>query len=196
VNLGVEFEGVSMIRRACFIILIFLVSACAGNKANVDYDSTAEFSDFKTYAWSDKTDEATSKSREAYPLFHQRIRESIEATMKTKGFKSIDAAQADVLIAYHLSVAATGYTGSSVSFGVGSFGHGSGVGLSASVPVSGQIVEEGTLVINIVDAKKNSVVWQGSSSRELSRSPTPEKTQEMVNEVVNEILVNYPPKKK
>ena len=100
-----------------------------------------------------------------------------------------------MLVGYHISVAATGYSGSSVTFGVGSFGYGSGVGLSANVPVSGRIIEEGTLVVNIIDAKKNSVVWQGSSSRELSRSPTPEKTQEMVSEVVNEILVNYPPKK-
>lgn len=184
-----------MERKAYFILLMLLVSACAGDKANVDYDATADFSAFKTYAWSDKKDEATSKSIEAYPLFHQRIRDSIDAAMKTKGFQLGDVSQADMLISYHLSVAATGYSGSSVSFGVGSFGHSSGVGLSVGVPVSGHVVEEGTLVINIIDAKKNSVVWQGSSSRELSRSPTPEKTNEMVNEVVNNILANYPPKK-
>ena len=70
-----------MIRQTCFILLVLLVSACAGDKANVDYDATANFSDFKTYSWSDKTDEATSKSREAFPLFHQRIRETIETTV-------------------------------------------------------------------------------------------------------------------
>jgi len=184
-----------MRNRIILILIVLLVSSCAGKKANVDYDATADFSVFKTYAWSEKTDEATSKSIDAYPLFHQRIHDSIDTTMKTKGFQLVDASKADVLITYHLSVEATGYSGSSVTFGVGSFGHSSGVGLSVGVPVSGHVVEEGFLLINIIDAKRNSVVWQGSSSRELSRSPTPEKTQEMVEEVVDEILANYPPKK-
>ena len=181
--------------RFSFLLVLILLSACAGNKANVDYDAAADFSAYKTYAWSDKSDEATSKSRTAEPLLHKRIRESVDAAMATKNFKLVDATSADVLLTYHLSVAATGYSGSSVSFGIGSFGHSSGVGLSVGVPVSGRVVEEGTLVINIIDAKKNSVVWQGSSSRQLSRSPTPEKTRQMVDVVVNEILVAYPPKK-
>ncbi|WP_455219760.1 DUF4136 domain-containing protein, partial [Kaarinaea lacus] len=186
---------VTMLRQAYFILLVLLLYACAGDRANVDYDATANFTAYKTYAWSEKTDEATTKSQAAEPLLHKRIHDTINATLKAKGFQLVDKSHADILISYHLSVAATGYSGSSVHFGVGSFGHSSGVGLSVGVPVSGQVVEEGKLVINIIDARKDTVVWQGSSSRELSRSPTPEKTQQMVDEIVNEILTNYPPKK-
>jgi hypothetical protein len=46
----------------------------------------------------------------------------------------------------------------------------------------------------MIDAKKNSIVWQGAASRQLSRSPTPEKTKAAVDEVVNDILASYPPK--
>jgi len=68
------------------------------------------------------------------------------------------------------------------------------VGLSVGVPVGGRNIEEGTLVIDMNDAKTNSLVWQGAASRQLSRSPTPEKTKAMVDEVVSEMLAGYPPK--
>jgi hypothetical protein len=69
------------------------------------------------------------------------------------------------------------------------------VGVSVGVPVSQRPIEEGTLVIDIIDAKKNSLVWQGAGARTLSRSASPEKAQAMIDEVVKEILAGYPPKK-
>ena len=172
----------------------FLLWSCAGNKANIDYDTRVDFSAYKTYVWSEKTDDATKQSKVDSPLVHQRVRESIEENLQAKGLQRADAAQADLLVTYHLSVAVTGRTSSSVSFGVGSFGSHSSVGLSVGVPVGGRNIEEGTLVIDMIDTKTNSLVWQGAASRQLSRSPTPEKTKAMVDEVVSEMLAGYPPK--
>ena len=73
------------------------VDVSTGNKANVDYDAAADFSTYRTYAWTDTTDEATSKSKTAEPLLHKRIRESVDATMATKNIKLVDAASADGL---------------------------------------------------------------------------------------------------
>ncbi|WP_455365676.1 DUF4136 domain-containing protein [Kaarinaea lacus] len=181
-------------RLSYFVLLSVFLWSCAGGPS-IDYDVAADFSAYKTYAWSEKTDDTTSKSMNDSPLVHKRVRESIDENLQAKGLQRVDAAQADLLVNYHLSVAVTGHTSSSVSFGVGSYGHRSSVGLSVGVPVGGRTIEEGTLLIDIVDAKKNSVVWQGASSRQLSRSPTPEKTRAIVDEVVSEILAGYPPKK-
>jgi hypothetical protein len=172
----------------------FLLWSCAGNRPSIDYDTRADFSTYKTYAWSDKTDDTTRKSMTDSPLVHQRVRESIDENLQAKGLRSVEASQADLLVSYHLSVAVTGRTSSSVSFGVGSFGSHSSVGLSVGVPVGGRNIEEGTLVIDMNDAKTNSLVWQGAASRQLARSPTPEKTKAAVDEVVSEILASYPPK--
>ncbi|WP_455221325.1 DUF4136 domain-containing protein [Kaarinaea lacus] len=182
-------------RLSYFVLLNIFLWSCAGNKPSVDYDTTADFSTYKTYAWSEKTDNTTSKSMTDSPLVHKRVRESIDENLQAKGLQSADASKADLLVNYHLSVAVTGHSSSSVSFGIGSFGHHSSVGLSVGVPVGGRTIEEGTLLIDIIDAKTNSVVWQGASSRQLSSSPTPEKTKAVVDEVVGEILAGYPPKK-
>ena len=183
-----------------FFLFVLSVSGCASNNANVDYDTAIDFNAIKSFAWSEKSDEATDKSKAATPLVHKRVTESIETVLKSKGLKKVDAAQADMLITYHLSVAVTGQTSSSVSVGFGRSRYGSGigtsVGVSTSVPVGGRTVKEGTLVVMMMDTKTNSVIWQGSSSRQLSRSPTPEKTQAQIDDVVNEILEKYPPKKK
>ena len=183
----------------CFL-LVFFISGCASNGSNVDYDTAFNFSTIKSFALSDSTDEATSKSITATPLVHQRVRESIETNLKGKGLQSVAADQADMLVTYHLSVAVTGHTSSSVSVGIGRSRGGGGtrssIGLSGSVPVGGRTVQEGTMVIAMIDAKTNSVIWQSSSSRQLSRTTSPERQQALVNEVVNEILANFPPKKK
>lgn len=188
-----------MTRYIYHFLVVLLVSGCASNGANVDFDPSADFSAFKTFAWSESTDDATSKSITATPLVHQRVRESIESTLQSKGIQSVDAATADMLVTYHLSVAVTGHTSSSVSVGVGRSRGGGGtrssIGISGSVPVGGRTVQEGTMVIVLIDTKTNSVIWEGSSSRQLSRSSTPESQQALVNEVVNEILANFPPKK-
>ncbi|MCI0505705.1 MAG: DUF4136 domain-containing protein [Gammaproteobacteria bacterium] len=175
-------------------LTVALLWSCASKPA-IDFDTSADFSAYKSYAWSDQTDEQTKKSQADASLVHKRIRESIEATLQAKGMQSVDTAQADVLVTYHLSMHISGYSGSSVFFGLGSFSHHSAVGVSVGVPVSQQPIEEGTLVIDIIDAKKNSLVWQGAGARTLSRSVSPEKAQAMIDEVVKEILAGYPPKK-
>ena len=184
-----------MFKRFIFFgVVILLLSSCAGGPS-IDYDVAADFSAYKTYAWSEKTDEATSKSQADSPLVHKRVRADIDENLQAKGLRSVDAAQADLLVTYHLSVAVTGHTSSSVSIGVGSFGPHSSVGLSVGAPVGGRAIKEGTLVIDLIDAKTKALVWQGSTSRKVSRSPTPEKTNAKIDEAVGEILAKYPPKK-
>jgi hypothetical protein len=53
--------------------------------------------------------------------------------------------------------------------------------------------DEGTLVIDIVDAEAGKLVWRGSGSRRISTSPTPQKTTRRINEAVEAILARFPP---
>ena len=176
----------------CWILC--LLCSCAANKSNPDYDSSVDFASYTTYAWSDKTDEQTTKSRLDSPLLHQQVRESIESELNAKGLKKTPTGSADVLLAYHLSVATSSQPAGRVSLGIGRFSGGSSVGLSVGVPVGGRVVEEGTLAIDMIDSKTNSVVWRGFASRKLaSQSPSPEQAEAKVDEVVKEILAKYPP---
>lgn len=179
-----------------YSLMIFLLASCAANKPHVDYDTTANFTSYKTYAWSKDIDKKTGQSRIDTPLVHQRVRESIESQLAAKGLQKVEPAQANVLVTYHLSVAVVGHTSSSMSLGIGSYSGRSSLGISVGVPLGARTVEEGTLVIDIIDNKSNAMVWRGIASRKLSnRTLSPEQAKASVDEVVKEILANYPPQK-
>jgi hypothetical protein len=179
------------------ILMVGLLCSCAATKPNVDYDTEANFSSYKTYALSEVSDEKTAKSRIDSPLVHQRVRESIESQLDAKGLKKVDRAQADILIAYHLSTAAVGHTGATMSLGVGRSTGRSSLGVSVGVPLGQRVVEEGTLVIDIIDSKTNTMVWRGVASRRLSQGQvSAEQAKTTIDGTVEEILMNYPPKQK
>jgi hypothetical protein len=176
--------------------MIFFLCSCAANKAHVDYDTTVSFASYKTYAWSKDTDKKTGQSRLDTPLVHQRVQESIEKRLSAKGLKKVETAQADVLVTYHLSVAAVGQTSSSMSLGFGRSSGRSSIGISLGMPLGSRTIEEGTLVIDLIDSKNSTMVWRGIASRKLSRGDlNPEQARANIDEVVQEILDNYPPKK-
>ena len=55
--------------------------------------------------------------------------------------------------------------------------------------------QEGTLILDIVKAADNELIWRGGASRALPSSTTPEKTDKIIKEAVSKILKKYPPKK-
>jgi hypothetical protein len=174
----------------------FLLVSCAANNQNVNYDATVNFSDYKTFAWLEKTDEVTAQSRINKPQVHQEVRRSIEAGLTHKGLKKIESSKADVLVAYHLSVTATRGSNASLSLGMGRYSSRSSVGVSVGVPIGGRVVEEGTLVIDLLDSKKKSLVWQGIATRRLSSGQLEQsQLKSKIDSTVNEILSNYPPGK-
>ena len=52
---------------------------------------------------------------------------------------------------------------------------------------------EGTLVLDLVGASSQELVWRGTGSRRLRPQTTPEESDRVVRETVNEILNVYPP---
>jgi hypothetical protein len=52
----------------------------------------------------------------------------------------------------------------------------------------------GTLIIDLVDASSNKLVWRGTGTDVVSTKP--EKNAEKINKIVPKIFKNYPPKKK
>ncbi|MDF5662779.1 DUF4136 domain-containing protein, partial [Vibrio parahaemolyticus] len=79
-------------------------------------------------------------------------------------------------------------SGSSVSFGYGwnSFG------VITSSPERYKERKYGKLVVELVDAKANQVVWKGVSSRKLSESMSSEKRESLIQEEIAKMFESYP----
>ena len=53
--------------------------------------------------------------------------------------------------------------------------------------------EEGSLILDFVDAKSKKLIWRGSAKAQIDNVDTPEKSEKLINEAVKEILKEYPP---
>ena len=54
--------------------------------------------------------------------------------------------------------------------------------------------EEGTLILDFVDADAKELIWRGTATKALDSNPTPEKIEKNIGNVVAKILAKFPPK--
>ena len=149
-----------------------------------DFDRSANFSQFKTYAWTHGT-ELTDE------LNHARVVRAIEGQLAAKGLTRVDAgARPDVLVAYHASFHRTlQIDGYSSGWAGPRFG-----GLRSGTATV-QDVATGTIVVDIRDASSNSVVWRGVASSDLDPGAKPEQREKKINRAAQKMFDNYPPKR-
>ena len=190
--------------RAPLALLVAAAVALAGGlvaakiKVEVQFDKTRDFRPMKTYAWhpdgddvkilqSTADDPAQWKQR-----FSPVIRKAVDATLVTQGLTAVGTADADLFVNFYLLI---GPGGSSQSMGQ----------FLAPVPVWGlppfapstsalTVYEQGTLILDLTDAKARSVVWRGSASDALDRTRKEAERDKIVTDAVTQILKKFPPK--
>ena len=180
-------------RLATLALAMVLTPALAlAQKTSYDFDKTANFAGFKTYALKDGT-------KVGQPLIDDRIVAAIDTQLAAKGLTKSDASP-DVFVVYHvafdkqkdISTFSSGYGG-----GYGGYGwrYGGGwAGGSSTTTVRDILV--GTLVVDIADAKKGELAWRGMATKEVDTQANPEKRDKSINSAMQKIFKNYPPKVK
>jgi len=174
---------------AALVVAPVLLTA---QKVSYDYEKSANFASFKTYAQKDGT-------KVGQQLIDDRIVAAIDTQMAAKGFTKA-ASNPDVVVIYHvafdkekdISTYSSGYGG-----GYGPYGYGWGGGWAGGTTTT-QVrdIVVGTLVIDMADAKKNQLAWRGMGVKEINTQANPEKRDKSINEAVKKIFKNYPPKVK
>jgi uncharacterized protein DUF4136 len=177
---------------ACLIGLALVPALALAQKTSYDFDKTANFAGYKTYA----TKEGTPVGQK---LIDDRIAAAIDAAMAAKGFTKSDA-NPDVVVVYHvafdkqkdISTFSSGYGG-----GYGPYGYGWGGGWGGGT-TSTQVrdILIGTLVVDLADVKTKQMVWRGMGVKEVDTQAKPDKRDKSITNAVNKIFKNYPPKQK
>jgi len=163
-------------------------SACASPKVGYDYDHSASFTAYHTYEWVSGKQEVTGDKRLDNALVDARIRQAVEAQLRSKGYTAPAAAKPDFYVAYHVGMKDM-MKGSSTQNYIGDRAHGTYTTLSDIQPY-----KEGTLLIDIVDAASNQLVWQASALTEVHPGMTPEERNERIGSVVRAMLSHFPPR--
>lgn len=166
------------------LFLLFLVS-CSSISVNTDYDKSVNFSEFKTFAYFKPGIDKVKIS----DFDKKRILYAIDSVMTSKGFTKSETP--DFLVNFYTNaekdISVTPYY-AGYGWGYG-WGWGWGYPYWGGSYVSTSI--QGILTIDIVNAKKNELIWQGTGIGDLSQFP--EEKDKVIKDFVSRILAQYPP---
>ena len=182
----------SLQRFALAVFAFGLLASCTSVRVISDYDQKADFNTYKSYAfYKTGIDKAQISD-----LDKKRILRAIEAEMGSRGFVKSD--NPDVLISIftkereRVDVYNNNF---GMGWGWGGFyspwawGPGWGWGYGNNVSTR----TEGSLYIDVIDANKKELVWQGRGVGSLNNTKNIEKKEQRIKEFVSHILKEYPP---
>ena len=187
------------------------LSACASTlSSNVQTVEDNRLNDLATYAWlgGDFALGNTSAPEVINPINRDHVRAAINDELAAKGYKLVDIAEADFIVAATLGAndelqlrqrfnsigfsGRRGFRGRGFSrrgfnrFG-GGFGRFGGVGGFNSVSVDQ--VTEGVLVLNVFEGRTKEAIWHGAASKRLTKSFM---APELIDEAVTTLLEQFP----
>jgi hypothetical protein len=176
--------GIMKIQKKVIVLIglaFFLANASFARQVKTDYDRAANFSQYKTYSW--------EKVQTADPLWVDRIKAAVNATLAAKGWTQVESGGDISIIAMEINrdhqILNTYYD----DFGGGWRWRGFG-GFGESTTTS-DTYTVGTLVVDLFDAKTKNLVWRGVSSGMLSDKS--HKNINNLNRGVQKMFQHFPP---
>jgi len=161
--------------------VLFAAHCAFAQKVTVEFDQTADFSKYKTFAI--RGGELNSKNPALNSeLVKKRIEADIVRSLTNRGLEEAATGPSDLNIRYHFGSARKVEL---ESYPAGWYGLGTRV---VRVPYA-----EGTLVIDLRDPTTLSLVWRGIASEEKSDAS---KIEGKLDDMVKKSLEKYPPKQK
>lgn len=178
-----------LIKTLQIVTLLCFISSCTSVKVATDYDKNVSFDTYKTFAFF----KTGIDKAEINDLDKRRILRAIESEMLAKGFTKSE--NPDLLVSL--------FTKSRKKVDVynnayGMWGWGWGWGWNPWMwgpPYGGNMVStstEGVLYVDLIDANKKELVWQGTGTGYLTQNM--EKKEARIQEFVSTILEQYPPR--
>jgi len=159
------------------LVLGLLVGSAAAQSVQSDFDRTFQFSNLKTFSFAVQRRGATDPLA-ADSLNDGRIRTGLESQLIANGFK-VETGNADFVIAYYvttknkLSVQDLGY-GPPRWFG------------GRDIRVNQDT--EGTLMVDLIDARTNQVVWRGRAIGTLDMKGVDKKISKSTEKLIKQFV--------
>jgi hypothetical protein len=114
-------------------------------------------------------------------LLDKRVKTAVNTQLTAKGMTQ-SATNPDMYVMYHTGtqekVSITDY-----GYGYGRYGGGTDV----------HQYTQGTMIVDLVDAKTKELVWRSAASGALAANPDPATAAEKIDGIIQQMLQNYPP---
>jgi len=163
--------------KAIIVWALFSVSiAATAQQVSVNYNHNQSFANYHTYAWGSNNTNQIQNS-----ILAQTAKQDIDAALQSKGLQMVEETQNPDLI-----VLASGGLRQQTSWNAwGERGIGGGMG-----SITPEQNVEGTMIVDLHDAKTQSLVWRGIAQDALSKKG--DKNQKMVEKAVQKMFKQWP----
>ena len=161
---------------ACFILI-----SCSTIKAINDYDPGYDFTKLKTFSW---IPDPNAKLRSELMVNH--FKKTMVQQLATKGM-SLNETNPDFRIAHHSNVERR--------FSINNWGYRYS-GWYSDDGLDGYQYQEGSIVVDFIDATTNEMIYRSTISAEVNRYTDNEKRMKRLEEAVSKILEDFPPQVK
>lgn len=187
---------VRLLAAALTLTTALLAAGCATTRApttRIDYDKTADFSVYRTYGFPKET----GTDRGGYStLMTSYLKSSVSTAMEARGYKYSEE-RPDLLVNFFTNTRerTESRPGPGPAFGYGYYGYRRGLYSAWPLYDDDRTVtyKIGTLNIDIVDAEKKQLVWEGIAEGRVT-DESMENPKATVNGVVTELMRQYPGK--
>jgi uncharacterized protein (DUF1501 family) len=162
---------------ALCVMLVCITSAVAeGQQVSVNYNHSQSFSSYHTYAWASNNTNQIQNS-----ILAQVAQQDIDTAMQGKGLQKVQESQKPDII-----LLASGGMRQQTSYNAwGMRGIGGGMG-----GITPQQNVEATLIVDLHDAKSQSLIWRGIAQDTLSNNG--DKNQKMVQSAISKMFKQWP----
>lgn len=168
-----------------FASLLFLMASCAATSSVItDYDRDADFSEYRTFFWSDEFQMQQVKG-DSEPLFYntlnkKRLKQAIQREMEARGY-TLSSENPDLLVNAQVLVEERTTTHNNLPYrGLYYWG--------PPVPQT-STTKEGDIVVDLIDQEEHQLVWQGYATGVLDTRT--QKREEEIKDAVTIIFANY-----
>jgi hypothetical protein len=166
----------------CTALIVTAWVSVFAQQVKTDFDHQANFSQYKTYSWQEIKPEDS--------LWDARIKNAVDAELASKGWTRVDT-NGDVAIVA-IKTTQTEKTLQTFYDGFGGGWRWRGFGGFGDATTTEQDFKEGTLVVDLYDAKTKQLIWRGSTEDALSNKA--EKNEKNLDKGVTKMFKDFPPK--
>jgi hypothetical protein len=172
--------------RVSLAILVLLATCAAwAQKVDVDWDRDADFSKFKTYAWTDS-------KHPAQGLWAQRVMDSVNAKLTAAGLTKVDpSAHPDLEVVYNAGIKEHTVV---EDYDYGYRGWWGWWGPRPPSYTTSFVEKQATLVVDLVDNSNKQMVWRAVARDTLADSS--DKNLKTFSKAMDKMFKSFPPKKK
>jgi hypothetical protein len=168
----------------CTLFFVAMLGAAFAQQVKTDFDHQTNFSQYKTYSWQEIKPENS--------LWDARIKGAVDAQLAAKGWTQVDSGGDVAIVA--IATSHTERTLQTFYDGMGGGWRWRGFGGMGEATTTEQDYKEGTLLVDLYDAKTKQLIWRGSAEDTVSNNA--DKNEKNLNKGVAKMFKKFPPQAK